>query len=129
MNLQFYLEKLHSSKEFKNFKEENPKAYFCSSFFIIDKEGKDNQTHLDYFNPKSKDMISFSLNGEVEGKSVENHDSSWLPKKLNESINFDFEEIEKIIAKRIEEENIKNKVQKIVINLKKLVVLQRSYLF
>ena len=39
MNLQLYLEKLKSSGVFKEFMKENPKAYLCSGFFTIDKEG------------------------------------------------------------------------------------------
>lgn len=49
MKLQFYLEKLHNSDEFEKFVEENPKAYLCSGFIVIDKEGKDNKQHFDFF--------------------------------------------------------------------------------
>ena len=51
MNLQFYLEKLFASDEFKKFKKENKDAYFCSGFFSIDKQGRDNQQHLDFYIP------------------------------------------------------------------------------
>jgi len=54
MDFQFYLKKLHSSKEFKQFKEKNQETYFCGGFFVIDKDGKDNQKHIDFFNIKNK---------------------------------------------------------------------------
>jgi len=54
MNLQFYFEKLHHSEEFKKFIKENPKAYFCSGFVVIDKEKNENKIHLDYFVPGKK---------------------------------------------------------------------------
>ena len=49
MNLQFYIEKLFNSEEFAKFKKQNPKGFFCSGFFAIDKKGKDNKQHIDYF--------------------------------------------------------------------------------
>jgi len=119
MNLQFHLEKLHSSEKFEEFKKNNQKAYFCSGFFTIDKEGKDNQTHLDYFNPEDKKVTSFSLNGEIKEIPSEHQDNSWKPNELNEEINFDFEEVERLISKKMEKEEIKNKLQKILISLQK----------
>jgi len=38
MNMQFYVEKLSHSEEFKEFMKKNPDAYLCSGFFVIDKE-------------------------------------------------------------------------------------------
>ncbi|MFH1586104.1 MAG: hypothetical protein ABIB79_05035 [archaeon] len=51
MNLQFYFEKLIASEEFRKFKDENPEAYLCSGFIVIDKEQGKNQIHLDYYVP------------------------------------------------------------------------------
>ena len=66
MNLKFYLEKLHSSEKFKKFTKENPNAYMCSGFFIIDKAVKnpDNKAHLDFCTPDEK-MFSFDVKEEI----------------------------------------------------------------
>ena len=66
MNLQFYLEKLHSSEDFQEFEKENPKAYICSCFFILDKENKNNKVHFDYFLPEGKKIISFQLESGIQ---------------------------------------------------------------
>ncbi len=59
MNFQFYLEKLENSDVFKNFKKQNPDAYLCSGFFVIDKQaGKNNQQHLDFFIPEADTTTS-----------------------------------------------------------------------
>lgn len=71
MNFQFYLEKLYSSAIFKNFMKESPKAYLCSGFFTIDKEGKDNQIHVDFYIPDTKKMFSFRLEKKIEKIPVE----------------------------------------------------------
>lgn len=57
MNFQFYWEKLQSSPEFKEFIKENKEAYSCSGFFTLDKEGSDNQRHIDFFRPFPKKDI------------------------------------------------------------------------
>lgn len=49
MNLKFYLEKLHASEEYNNFMKENPDAFLCFGFFIIDKENNDNKVHFDFY--------------------------------------------------------------------------------
>ncbi|MEK6820067.1 MAG: hypothetical protein AABY03_02635 [Nanoarchaeota archaeon] len=115
MNLQFYLEKLSSSDELKKFKKENPKAYLCSAFFIIDKEGKNNKVHFDYFVPKGN-IISFHTEKEIKKEEMENF-SSVLQEKIQSKFDLDFNDVESLISKRMEEENIKNKIQKIILSL------------
>jgi hypothetical protein len=118
MNLQFYIEKLKASKAFRDFKKENPKAYFCSGFFTIDKEAQGDQRHLDFYIPDKKEMFSFKLDLDkgIEKVPVEMI-SDKVPGKLSENTDFDFEEIEKLLSGEIELQGIKNKLQKIIISL------------
>ena len=119
MNLRFYSEKLNSSEIFKKFKKENPKAYLCSGFFTIDKEGKDNQKHLDFYVPSTKKMFSFRIDDCIEKIPVERI-SKKIPEKINDGIDFNFEEIEQKISAEMENQKIKNKLQKIIISLQAL---------
>lgn len=119
MNLQFYLEKLHNSKNFKNFMKENSDAFLCSGFFVIDKEGKDNKIHFDYFLPKDKKIISFQLEQDIQQVPVEMFDKR-IPEKISVEHDFDFDDIEKMIVMEMEKEGIKNKIQKIILSLQKL---------
>src|SRR3989344_9377827 len=82
MNIQFFLEKLKGSDEFKKFKKENPKAYLTSCFITLDIEGreKNNQYHIDFFVPAS-------------GK-VENELGTWWSFKLEKGI--ELEQLQKI---------------------------------
>ncbi len=137
MNFQFYLEKLHDSDAFKKFIKENPGAFMCSGFFTIDLEKEDNQRHIDYYIPKKKEVVSFKLDGvvsdskeEEEKESVEkipsqgnfgiNIQQEFLePKEIGSEINFDFDEVQKLIEDEIGRQKIKNNVQKIMISLQK----------
>ena len=126
MNLEFYLEKLHSSQEYKNFIKENSNAYLCSGFFIIDKEKglEGDQQHLDFYMPtrlpkdtrSGERMVSFCLSDACQKKPVDVVDKENVPEKIPEC-DFDFEEIEKIIIEKMQEQGIKNKIQKILLSL------------
>jgi hypothetical protein len=116
MNSQFLLEKLKSSKEFKKFKKENPDAYLCSGFFIIDLENEEfNKYHFDFFLPKSKKTFSFELERGVKLVPLERIDEQ-IPSKISFFI-FDFEEIEKIILAEMKSRKINNKIQKMIFSL------------
>jgi len=119
MNFQFYLEKLHNSENFKDFIKENSDAFLCSGFFVVDKEGKDNKIHFDYFLPKDKEIISFQLEQGIQQVPVEMFDKR-IPEKILAEHDFDFEDIEKMIINEMEKQGIKNKIQKIIFSLQKL---------
>jgi hypothetical protein len=119
MNFQFYFERLEDSKVFREFMKENPKAYFCSGFFTLDKDGNDNQRHLDFYIPDKKEMVNFKINSMTERgvEKVPVEKSEIVPEPLETGVDFDFEEIESMIVKGMERKEIKQKVQKILISL------------
>ena len=119
MNLQFYLEKLRNSDEFKQFIKKNPDAFLCSGFFSIDKEGRDNKQHFDFSLLGKNKIFSFQLEENCKKVSLENLNKTVL-NKLNEEFDFNFEEIERIIYDKIIQEGIRNKIQKILLSLQKI---------
>lgn len=117
MNFQFYLEKLFNSTEFQKFKSENPDAFLCSGFFTIDKEGSDNQQHLDYWVPSAKKLFSFKLNfNPIEMLPAEVY-NDFIPSEISDNIQFDLAEIEKLIQEKMLEEKVNNRAQKIILSL------------
>lgn len=119
MNLQFYLEKLHSSDVFKKFMKENPEAYLCSGFFTMDKEGKDNKRHFDFYIPKTKKMFSFKMEDGVEMVPIDIILEK-IPEKLDIDFDFEFEEIEKMLEDEMKKQEIKSKIQKTILSLQDL---------
>ena len=116
MNLQFYLEKLNDSDEFGDFIRENPKAYFCSGFFVIDKEKNDNKTHLDFFNPNNGNIFSFQLEEEIKVVSLENSGNRVL-EEISRETEVEFMEIEKLILAEMEKQKVNGKIQKIILSI------------
>jgi len=119
MNFQFYLEKLHDSEEFKKFMKENSGAYLCSGFFVIDKEKSWDEYNFDYYVPSIKKMFSFKLGKGIELVPIDMFDKR-VPEKLSLDCDFKLEEIENIVVKRMEQENIKNKIQRLLFSLQNL---------
>ena len=66
------------SKVFKTFKKENPGAYFCAAFFIMDYETNEHKKQLDYY-VSSTDVMTFVISPK-EGNEV-TAEKAELPKK------------------------------------------------
>lgn len=118
MNSHFLLEKLENSEEFKKFKKENPKAYLCSGFFIIDLENKnpENKSHFDFYIPSSKKTFSFELENGNKLVELERFDEKVL-EKVSMKDSFDFEEIKEMILEEMAEKKINNKILKMIFSL------------
>ena len=117
MNLQFYVEKLNSLDDFQEFISNNPDAYLCSGFFVIDKGGKDNKSHLDFFIPGTREMVSFHL--EESGKKVSLRSMDGKVPDIISDLTLDFGKIEDLIFKKMKNEKMSNKIQKIIVSVQK----------
>jgi hypothetical protein len=117
MNFQFYFEKLVESEEFKKFKNEHKDAFFCSGFFVVDKKGEENKQNIDYFAPSNEKMFSFKINNDIELVPVENFGEAFIPEEILDKVNFDFTEVEDMIQDKMEQEKIKNKIEKLLLSL------------
>jgi hypothetical protein len=118
MNFQFYREKLRNSETFKQFMKENPSAFLCSCFFSVDFVEKDNRVHFDYYIPSSKQMFSFQLEKNCEKALIETREG-FLPEKISQKVDFDLNEIEKVLMEKIKTENLKEDVQKLFLSLQR----------
>ena len=117
MNFQFYFEKLIESKDFKKFIKENKDAFLCSAFFIVDKKIEDNKQNIDYFVPSVNKMFGFKIDNKVEMIPIENFGENFIPTKISDNINFDFDEITNMVQERMEKEKIKNKIEKLLLSV------------
>jgi len=119
MNFQFYVEKFFENNNFKKFQKENPNAFPCSCFFVIDKKGKDNKQHFDYFIPSQKKIVSFELEEQGKKSPIDLLEDK-IPSEIDLDQDFNFEDIEKLILKKMEKENIKNKIEKMLFSMQKI---------
>ena len=111
-----FLGKMQKSDEFRRFIHKNPDAFLCSGFFVIDNEGKDNKIHFDYYCPKSRKMFSFEMENEWRKADLEIV-NNFVPSELLVNYDITFENLERLIDDKMNESNIKNKVQKMIFSL------------
>lgn len=111
MKFQEIVNKLFELEDFRKFKEEKPDAFPCSGFFSVDVNENDNKQHIDYYVPSEKKVYSFKLESGGEKVPTE-FQEDWEPKKVSLNYDFDFDEIKDLIIKKMEEEGLKNKIQK-----------------
>jgi hypothetical protein len=117
MKFQFYFEKLLESKDFKKFIKENKDAFLCSGFFVIDKKEEGNKQNIDYYVPSINKMFSFKMDDKVEIVPVEDFGENFKPEKIPDNVDFDFTEVEDLILDKMEKEQIKNKIEKLLFSL------------
>lgn len=116
MNFQFFVEKLKNLKNYKRFVREKKDAFLCGCFFVIDKEeGKDKQ-HFDFYIPSENKILSFPLENDSNETEIDVK-SEQIPTKILFEQNFDFNNIEEMIKKKMESEKIDKKIQKMLYSL------------
>ena len=71
------IKRLENSKEFKEWKDSNPKSYLSDFFCILDTESKDdNMWQIDFYNPNNDTITSFELPADKRKKcSLKSKDS------------------------------------------------------
>jgi hypothetical protein len=117
MNFQFYFEKLLESSDFKKFIKDNKDSFLCSAFFIIDRKSSDNKQNIDYYVPSTNKMYGFKIENKVEMIPIENFGENFVPTKIPDNVNFDFDEIYDLVQDRMEKEKIKNKIEKLLLSV------------
>ena len=120
MKIQPYIDKLSNSKEFKSFQAKSPNAYFAAGFFVLDFETKKNLHQIDYYDPKTKKMITFMLDGKgIEVKSSETANLK-KPEKIDKEINLDLDVLKGIVQDEMKNQIVTTKIQKIIAILQTL---------
>ena len=99
--------------------KEDPKAYLCSLFFVRDFNGPQNEVQVDFYSPKTKKIISFKIDKEVEraplGKNAETlTHKKFVPKSLKEKIKMDIDEIKPTILDEMHNRGMTYEIEKVL---------------
>ena len=115
-----YLKQIEKTDDFRKFKEEHPKSYFCSAFFVRDFEGKHNETQIDYYSPKSKKIFVFKMEDEnklipVASDSVDINKKKFVPKEIKEKVNMDVDQLLGVINDGMHNAGMTDKILKMIV--------------
>jgi len=113
MKIAKYFNKLHESKEFKNFQNKHKDSYFCAGFFVLDFENGKNMHQLDYYHPKSKKVTTFMLDKGIEEKISEQLMKK-KPLKLDTKTKIDLDALKGIVEDEMKNHTITEKIKKII---------------
>lgn len=116
MQFQQTLSTIESSAIFKQFKKKFPKAELVAGFFILDLLNNNNQKSLDYKSDSKIFTFQLDINNEITMKQDKLIQYSKFPplQKISPNIKLDLNELPSIAQKQAEENNIKNKFEKII---------------
>jgi len=102
MNIFEVIRKVEMSKEFRKFKKENPGAYLCAAFFILDYELKEEKKQLDYY-VSSSDVMTFSIvDNEVKMMPAELPKKEKIPAIGMQAVKLDEDKVMEIAKKESE---------------------------
>ena len=119
MNFKSTYETIKNSSLFKDFIEKNPNAELIAGFFILDFLSNENRRSLDYM--QDDKIYTFSLNQSdeitmTEDKLIEQESTQQKLTPLTKinQIKIDLNEIPDIATKEAENNNVREKFQKII---------------
>ena len=108
-------QKIQTSSEFQNFKQQHPQAQLIAGFFILDFLSNDNKETLDY--KTEKDIFTFTLkNNQIQiNKDKLINDPNTPPlTQIQPQVKLDTQELKNIVQTQAQNNNIQAKLNKII---------------
>jgi len=112
MKLDHYRKRVEESKEFKDFRKKNKKAYLAAGFFVLDFEGGKNMHQIDYALPNGK-IATFILDEGVKFKISEQAIKKKLP-EIKPDVNTDLEALKGIVEDEMKNRTVTESIKKII---------------
>lgn len=108
-----YIQKLESSKEYKEFQGKYKDHFLVAGFFVLDFENGANVHQIDYFVPKAKKVAAFTLDNKVVLQMMETM-SKKTPAKLDSNIKIDLDTLQGIVEDEMKNRGISEKIKKMI---------------
>lgn len=108
-----YVEKLNSSKQYKEFKQKYPDSFIAAGFFILDLDMGQNIHQIDFFIPSQKKFAAFSLDDKIKFQVLESVTDK-KPEKLDIKTNTDLDELKGILQDEMKNKSMTEDIKKII---------------
>jgi len=113
MKFEHYAKKLEESEEFAKFIRQNPEAYLCAGFFVLDLETGNHIHQIDYVLPNNK-IATFLLDDGVKLKISDKPIKKKLPHIEKLQIKTDLEALQGIVEDEMKNRTVTGKIKKII---------------
>ncbi len=114
MKIQPYIEKLNSSKEYKDFQAKYKDAFLIAGFFILDFDVGKNVHQIDYYLPSQKKVAAFTLDDKVSVQILDVLDKEKTPQKLDLNAKVDLDALQGIIQDEMKNRNMTEEIKKMI---------------
>ena len=124
MLLKHLYARLEKSREFQNFQAQNPDAFLCAGFFIMNFKTQVFEYSLDYRNDKQ--IFTFKIPEREEqqvvmqAEEIIQVENKKPLEKITLDVQLDIEDLKEIIEKALENNSIKNKLEEFIAVLQKI---------
>lgn len=113
MKIAPYVDKLNTSKEYKDFIKHNNDAFMIAGFFILDIEAGKNLHQIDYYVPSNKKIAAFTLDKGVTVQLLETINRK-VPEKLDIKTRIDIDALKGILEDEMKNRGITEEIKKII---------------
>lgn len=113
MKIQPYIEKLNSSKEFKEFQQKYKDAFLIAGFFVLDFETGQNLHQIDYYLPSEKKVAAFTLDDKIIMQVLETMTEK-KPEELDINTKVDLDALKGILEDEMKNRNITEEIKKVI---------------
>ncbi len=113
MKIAPYVEKLNSSREFRQFQTDNPDSFMVAGFFVLDLEMGQNLHQIDYYIPSKKKFAAFTLDKQVQLQLLGSM-SKKAPEKLDIKTKIDLDAIKGILEDEMKNRSMTEEIKKII---------------
>ena len=113
MKIQPYIEKLNTSKEYKQFTSKHSDAFMMAGFFVLDFESGKNLHQIDYYIPSEKKVAAFTLDEGVTVQMLKTMTEK-TPEKLDMNTNTDLDELKGILKDEMKNRGMTEEINKII---------------
>lgn len=118
MTLSNLLSKLEKSQAYKDFEKENPGAFLCAAFLIMNIKQNGFENSLDFRDDKNIYTFKIPLDGDVTMQKEEIMPSRKPLEKIDEKelkkLKVDVEDIQSLVEKELEKNKITSKLDEII---------------
>lgn len=113
MRITPYIEKLESSKEYRDFEEKYKGAFMVAGFFVLDLEYGKNMHQIDYYIPSQHKIAAFTLDKKISMQILSLVNSK-KPEKLDYKTKIDLEALKGILEDEMKNRSITDEIKKII---------------
>lgn len=114
MKIKPYIDRLNSSKAYKDFQKKYDDAFMIAGFFILDLETQNNLHQIDYYVPAEKKIAAFTVDKGITLQMLDMMNNKLVPERLDFQTKIDLDALPGILTDEMKNRSITEEIKKII---------------